>query len=109
MYLQNRVTDLENDDCRGKNVGKGSLESLGPRCTHAVFKMDNQQGPTVQHREICSMFCGSLDGRGVWGRRDTCECMAESLCRPPETITVLLICYTPIQNNKFKKNMSLII
>ena len=37
----------------------------------AIFKMDNQQGPTVQHRELCSVLCGSLDGRGVWGRMDT--------------------------------------
>ena len=29
------------------------------------FKMDKQQGPTVQQRELCSMLCGSLDGRGV--------------------------------------------
>ena len=25
----------------------------------------NPQGPTVEHRELCSMLCGSLDGRGV--------------------------------------------
>ena len=24
-------------------------------------------------------LCGSLDGRGVWGRMDTCMCMNESL------------------------------
>ena len=36
--------------------------------------MDNQQGPTVQHMELCSVLCGSLDGRGVWGTRDTCTC-----------------------------------
>ena len=29
--------------------------------------MDNQQGPTVEHVELCSMLCGSLDGMGVWG------------------------------------------
>ena len=34
--------------------------------------MDNQQGPTVQHRKLCCILCGSLDGRGVWGRMDTC-------------------------------------
>ena len=34
--------------------------------------MDNQQGPTVQHMELCSMLCGRLDGSGVWGRMDTC-------------------------------------
>ena len=49
----------------------------------------------------CSMSCGSLEGRGVWGRMDTCIGMAKSLCCPPETITILLISYTPIQNKKF--------
>ena len=39
------------------------------------------------------MLCGGLDGRGVWGRMDTCICMAESLCCPPETITTLFIDY----------------
>ena len=39
---------------------------------------------------------------GVWGRMDTCICMAKSLCCSPETITTLLISYTPIQNTKFK-------
>jgi hypothetical protein len=34
----------------------------------AAFKMNNQQGPTVQHRELCSVLRGSLDGRGVWER-----------------------------------------
>ena len=51
-------------------------------------------GNCVQHRELCSAFCGSLDGREVWGRVDTCICVAESLCRPPETITTLLTGYT---------------
>ena len=32
-------------------------------CTHSIFRMDNQQGPTVYHRELCSMLCGSLGGR----------------------------------------------
>ena len=66
-----------------------------------VFKMDKHHSPTAEHRELCSMSCGSLDGRGVWGRMDPCICMAESLCCPPETITTLLIGYTPIQNKKF--------
>ena len=29
---------------------------------------------------------------------DTCICMAESACCPPETITTLLISYTPTEN-----------
>ena len=43
-----------------------------------IFKMDNQQGPTAEHREPCLLSCGSLGGRGVWGRMDTCVCVAES-------------------------------
>ena len=65
--------------------------------------MDNQQGPTVQHMELCLMFCASLDGRGVWGRMDTGLCVAESLLHSPETVTTLLIGYTPVQNKKFKE------
>ena len=49
------------------------------------------------------MLCGSLDGRGVWGRMDTRICMAESLHGSPETTTKLLIGNTPIQNKKLKK------
>ena len=37
------------------------------------------------------MFCGSLNGKGDGERMDTCMCMAESLCCPPETFTTLLI------------------
>ena len=37
------------------------------------------------------MLCGSLDGRGVWGRMDTCTCMAEFLHCSIEAITTLLI------------------
>ena len=44
----------------------------------------------------CPMLCVSLEGREVWGRMDTCICLAESLCCPPEAITTLLIGYTPI-------------
>ena len=40
--------------------------------------------------------CGSLDRAGVWGRMDTCVCVAESPHCPPETTTALLIGYTPI-------------
>ena len=54
--------------------------------------------------QLCSMLCGSLDGRGVWGSMDACICMTESPCCLPETITTLLIGYTPIQNKKFPKN-----
>ena len=47
------------------------------------------------------MLCARLDGRGAWGRMDTCMCIAESLqC---EIITTLSVGYTPTENKKFKK------
>ena len=70
--------------------------------------MDHQQGPTRQHRELYSVLCGSLKGKGVWGRKDTCICVAESLCCPPETITTLLISYTPIQNKNLIYKMGIV-
>ena len=53
--------------------------------------------------ELCTMLYGSQDGRGVWGRMDTCMCIAVSFCYSPETITTLLIGYPPIQNKTFLK------
>ena len=46
--------------------------------------------------ERCSI-CGRLDGRSLG---EMAMCMAESLRSSPETITTLLITYTPIQNKK---------
>ena len=45
-------------------------DSLGVWDGHvhtAIFKVDSQQGPVAEHRELYSMLCGSLDGRGVGG------------------------------------------
>ena len=45
------------------------------------------------------MICGSLDGRGLWGRMDTCVYMAESLFWPSEIITILsIICVIVVQS-----------
>lgn len=54
------------------------------------------------------MLCGSQDGRGVWGRRDTCICMAESLPCSRETTTTLLISSTPRQNKMLPKKKKLV-
>ena len=45
---------------------------------------------------------GSLAGRWVWGIMDMCTCLPGSLHCWPETVTILLIGYIPIQNKKFK-------
>ena len=51
--------------------------------------------------ELCSMLCGSLNGKGVWERMDTCIYMVKSFCCPPETRNIVNCC-TPIKNIKFK-------
>ena len=72
-------------------MGKGELGSWGG-CVHtAVLKTDHQQGPDVEHRELCSLLCGSLDGRGVWEKVETYMCMAESLCYSSGSIITLLV------------------
>ena len=53
--------------------------------------MDSQQGSTVESMELCSMSCDGLDGRGVWGRMDTCDCMTGSLHSSLETVTTLFV------------------
>ena len=50
------------------------------------------------------MLCGSLDGRGVWGRTDTCVCMAESLCRSPETHSIVNRLYPNVKLKVLKKD-----
>ena len=66
--------------------------------------MDNQCGPTEQHRELRSVFHGGLDGRGVWGRMDqVCVWLSPFIVHLKLSQSCLLIYYTAIQNKKFKK------
>ena len=51
----------------GRMGGEGTWGVWDGHVHAAVFKMENQQGPTVWHRGLCSMLWGSLDGRGAWG------------------------------------------
>ena len=55
-----------------------------------------------KHKELSSVLHESLDGSRVWQRMDTWICMAESLRCSSETITTLLIDYTPISIEKIK-------
>ena len=100
MSLQNRssLTDIEDKPMvarggAGRMLGRDSKGVLDGHVHTALFKTDNQHGSTVWHQELYSMFCGSMHGRRVWGRMDTCICMTESLCCLPESITTLLIGY----------------
>ena len=52
--------------------------------------------------ELAVIYQPGWPRRGVWGEMDTCICMAESFHSSPETITILFIHDTPIQNKKLK-------
>ena len=98
--LQNRMrlTDLENELTVAKGKGQGLWEG---HVHTAIFKMANQQGPSTYYIKFCSMLCASLDGRGVWGRMDTCIYVYVWLS--PFTVRLKLPQYCiPIQNKKFK-------
>ena len=75
-----------------QKAGVGIVREFGMDM-YTLLYWDNQQGPPVWHRALCSVLCGSLDGRGLWGRMDACVCVTESLCSPHKTLTTLLISY----------------
>ena len=61
---------------RGKEGGRDSQGVWDGHGHTAVFNMENQQGPAVQHGELCSILCNNLmvtrgqdggrDSQGVW-------------------------------------------
>ena len=86
-------------------AGEGWLGCIRSTGTHSYIQ--NEQ-PTrtcciAQGILINVMWQSGWNGRRVCGRMDTCTCMGQSLCCPPETTTTLLIGYTPIQHKKLKK------
>ena len=57
-----------------------------------ILLMTVLTGTTFQRQRaewLATRVQRQVDGRGVWGRRDTCTCVAEYLCCPPETIPTL--------------------
>ena len=75
----------------GKNRAKVSWGVLDGHVHIAIFKMNNQKGPGVQHMKLCSLLCGSLDGRGACRRMDPWIYATESLHCSPGNITMLLV------------------
>ena len=77
----------------GKEWGEGIVRDQHAHT--AMFKMDNQQGPTVWHTELSSVLCGSLDGVGELRENGYMHMYGWGLCCSPVNITTLLISYTP--------------
>ena len=76
---------------RGKGGGRDSQGVWDGHGHTAAFNIENQQGP-AQGTLLNVMWQPGWEGSfGVCV--DTCICMAESLCCPPETIATLFIGY----------------
>ena len=107
MHLQNRkrLMDLKNKlmVVGGKDWGRDSQGVLDGHVHTAIFKMGNQQRPSIAYGTLLNIS-GSQDERGVWERMDTYICITESFCFPPEIITRLVVCYTTIKNKKITKS-----
>ena len=74
----------------------GSLQSWHQRVHTALFKINDQQGLTVKHRELCSTSCGS------WMREQFYKklCMymdGKSLCSSSVSAATMSIGYSPIK------------
>ena len=68
---------------RGNIVGRDKSGAWDEHIT--IYKTDNQQGPTVQRRELYSVFCDNLYEK----RMNICIRITKSLCCTPETKTTL--------------------
>ena len=87
-----RLPDLEIKGLPEERMGEGIASEFGmgghsPLCWKWIADKD------LLYNTRNLVFRGSLDGRGVWGRMDTCIRVAESLHRDSAEITTLLIDY----------------
>ena len=60
-FIENELTVT-----RGEGLGGRGRLGVWDRHVHtAIYKIDNQQGPTVEHRELCSVLCNNLNGKRI--------------------------------------------
>ena len=50
---------------KGKGSRGGINQEVGINIYTTIYKIDNQQGPTVQHRELCSILYNNLYGKRI--------------------------------------------
>ena len=54
---------------RGKGVRRDKSGVWDQQTQTTTYKIDKQQGPTVQHRELYSIFCNNLNGKKKFKNR----------------------------------------
>ena len=58
----------------GEGWGIGIVKEFGMGYIHTLLYLKWKIN-LLYSTGNCSMLCGNMDGRGVWGRMDTCICM----------------------------------
>ena len=104
LFTKYRLTDLLENEFMDATVMGGGGSRMRERILRefkiniytAIFKMNNQQRPTVQHRELCSMLMAAWLRGEFEGEWTHVYAWLKSLCCAPETVTTLLISYTSI-------------
>ena len=62
LFTKQKQTHKHRKQTDGYQRGRG-VDKLGvwdEQIHTTIYKIDNQQGPTVQHRELYSIFCNNL-------------------------------------------------
>ena len=54
----------------------------------SIYRVDEPQGPTVEHRDLCSISCDKPSWKRIWTRMDLC--VTKSLgCTAERNVTKL--------------------
>ena len=83
---------------RWPGIRMGRTDSYGVwgrRANSAIFTVDNQQVLLNSTGNSAQCYAAAWVGGEFWGESIHVSVWLESLCRPPETITTLLIGHTP--------------
>ena len=103
LTYKKRLTNLENELTAAGGRDRGRVREFVMQMYTLLYIKWITNKDLLQSTGNSAQLHGRLDGRGVRGRMDTCICKAESLHCSPETLTTLLISYTPTQTKKVKK------
>ena len=83
---QKQIHKEQTGGCQGgEGWGRDGLGVWGQRMQTIIYRMDKQQGPTVQHRELYSISCDKPYGK----EHKKYVCITESLCCTAEINTTL--------------------
>ena len=83
IYKTETLTDLREWTYVYQRRTGGGRDKLGVRDSHmpaTTYEIDNQQGSTVEHKKLYSLFSNKLYGEIIWKRMAVCTCITEALC-----------------------------